>query len=280
LIRQSAPDVLHAHFAFPSGVIARALSARYRIPYVLTVHGSDIPGYNPDRFGILHRILTPAWRSVMHGAAAVVAPSQFLASLIRRMLDVPVHVIPNGYDGPAQAGRAKRNLVLVVARLFPRKGVQHFIDAVAGLDTDWEMVVAGDGPFSSELRARARRAKAKVRFAGFVGRNELRSLYEEARILVFPSLRENFPMVLLEGMDAGCAVITTNADGCAEAIGDAGVVVEKGDAAALRTALLELMNDRGRCDMFASRARARADLFRWPRIAARYEEVFEAAMGG
>jgi glycosyltransferase involved in cell wall biosynthesis len=290
LIRESAPEVIHAHFALPSGIVARALSARHRIPYVLTVHGSDIPGYNPDRFELLHRFLAPTWRSVMRGAAAVVAPSHFLAALIGRNLDVPVHVIPNGYNaqahsGDAHARRAKRNLVLVVARLFPRKGVQHFIDAVAELDAadhacarqDWEMVVAGDGPYLPELRARAANVRANVRFAGFLTKHKLRELYEEARILVFPSLRENFPMVLLEGMDAGCAVITTDAEGCAEVIGDAGVVVAKGSAAALRAALLDLMNDPARCAALSARASARAGNFRWPRIANQYQDVFAAA---
>jgi glycosyltransferase involved in cell wall biosynthesis len=279
IIRRCAPDLIHTHFAFPSGLVARALSARYGIPYVLTAHGSDIPGYNPDRFGVLHRLLAPVWRGVMRNAAAVVSPSRFLAGLISQQVDVPIQVIANGYSPDVTAPnlpRPKRNLVLVVARLFPRKGVQHFIDSVAALGVDWELVVAGDGPYMSELRARAANANARIRFAGFIGKAELRALYEEARILVFPSIRENFPMVLLEGMDAGCAVITTDAEGCAEVVGNAGVVIEKGKSAPLRAALLELMNDPARCESLGALARARAEHFRWARIAAHYESLFEA----
>jgi glycosyltransferase involved in cell wall biosynthesis len=288
LIRRQMPDVIHAHFALPSGLVARALSARHGIPYVLTAHGSDIPGYNPDRFDLLHRALKPVWRSVMHGAAAVLSPSQFLASLIRTHSDVPVQVIANGYNSDAASAngdgasyeanlpRPKRNLILVVARLFPRKGVQHFIDSVAALGEDWEMVVAGDGPYLPELRTRASNANAHIRFAGFVAKPELRTLYEEARILVFPSIRENFPMVLLEGMDAGCAVITTDAEGCAEVVGNAGVVIEKGKPAPLRAALVDLMNDPQRCEALGALAMARAERFRWPRIAGHYERVFDA----
>jgi glycosyltransferase involved in cell wall biosynthesis len=281
--------LIHTHFAFPSGLVARALSARHGIPYVLTAHGSDIPGYNPDRFGVLHRVLAPLWRGVMRNAAAVVSPSQFLAGLIRTHVDVQVQVIANGYnpDAPSAPGldghsseanlpRPKRNLVLVVARLFPRKGVQHFIDSVAALGADWELVVAGDGPYLPELRARAASANARIRFAGFIGKAELRALYEEARILVFPSIRENFPMVLLEGMDAGCAVITTDAEGCAEVVGNAGVVIERGKSAPLRAALLELMNDPGRCETLGALAMARAERFRWPRIAGHYGSLFDA----
>ena len=103
---------------------------------------------------------------------------------------------------------------------------------------------------------------------------EVRKLYEQARIFVFPSIRENFPMVLLEAMDAGCAVITTDAEGCAEVVGGAGVVIARGDPDALRVAMLALMNDVPLCDMLSRSARARAQLFRWPRICTQFGELF------
>jgi L-malate glycosyltransferase len=278
VIRRNPPDLIHAHFAMPSGVVARMLSVKHGIPYVITAHGSDIPGYNPDRFQVLHRLLTPAWRRVLRDASAVTSPSQFLADLINRSLSMPIRVIPNGYEPEMSIGRAKRNLVLVVARLFPRKGVQHFIDSVGALGTDWEMVIAGDGPYMGALRQRASQAQASVRFAGFLPKQELRGLYEEARILVFPSIRENFPMVLLEGMDAGCAVITTDAEGCAEVVGDTGIVIEKGSSGPLRAALLNLMSDAARCDELAQAAMERVKQFRWQRIALQFEEVFEGVI--
>jgi len=278
LVKRHAPDVIHAHFALPSGVVARLIAQKHRIPYVLTAHGSDIPGYNPDRFELLHRVLRPVWRAVMRDAAAIVSPSHFLGDLIQKSIELPVDVIPNGFTPDdafkAHPSRPKRNLVLVVARLFPRKGVQHFIDSVAALGTDWDLVIAGDGPYLPELRVRAEAARARVHFAGFLPKAELRALYEEARILVFPSIRENFPMVLLEGMDTGCAVITTDAEGCAEVVGDAGVVIEKGKSAPLRAALVELMNNPDRCDELSRLAMARVERFRWSRIAAQYQDLF------
>src|SRR5690606_9915093 len=224
LIAADRPDVIHAHFVLPSGFIAWRLSRRFGIPFVLTAHGSDIPGYNPDRFGLWHTALRPVWRRIAKGAAAITSPSRFLAGLIRRQCpDFPVDVIPNGFAPAADTPSRKRDLVLVVARLFPRKGVQHFLDAVQRLARhgDWEFVVAGDGPYLETLRNQARILGSPVRFIGFVSQEELRGYYQAARIFVFPSIRENFPMVLLEAMDAGCAVITTDAEGCAEVVGDA-----------------------------------------------------------
>jgi glycosyltransferase involved in cell wall biosynthesis len=216
---------------------------------------------------------------VVKGAAAVTSPSNFLGNLMQESLATPFTVIPNGYtpdESASPAPKPKRNLVLVVARLFPRKGVQHFIDSVAKLTGDWEFVIAGDGPYMPALKLQASRVGAKVQFVGFIDKTSLRSLYEEARILVFPSIRENFPMVLLEGMDAGCAVITTNAEGCAEVVGDAGVVFEKGNTKQLRHALVDLMNDPARCAALSLAAVERASHYRWTRIAAQYQELFES----
>lgn len=281
LVQRQRPDLIHVHFALPSGVVAYLLAKRFGIPYVLTTHGSDIPGYNPDRFGFMHALLEPVWRRVLANAAVVTSPSRFLAGLIRRHEDFRVEVIPNGYSpmvGPAADEPSKRNLVLVVARLFPRKGVQHFIDAVPSLPDGWEYVIAGDGPRLEPLKAHARSVGARVRFTGFLDREALSHLYRQARIFAFPSLQENFPMVLLEAMDAGCAIVTTDADGCAEVVGEVGVVIPRNSSAALGMALAELMRDPDRCASLGAAACARAADYRWPHIAAAYEDCFKTAL--
>lgn len=278
LIERSRPDVIHTHFILPSGAVAWALSRRYRIPYVLTAHGSDVPGYNPDRFRLLHRLLWPFWRRILDDAAAVTSPSRFLARLMH--LDGcrrPITVVPNGHWPLGRLGEPRRHRILVVARMFPRKGIQHFIDAVAGMDNGWEMIIAGDGPYRADLEARARRVAPKVRFVGFVGPESLRVLYESSRILVFPSIQENFPMVLLEAMDAGCAVVTANAEGCAEVVGDAGIVVPKGNAEGIRAALERLVADPALCDELSARGERRAASLAWQHIVPSYRAVLSAA---
>lgn len=279
LIRAIKPDVIHTHFIVPSGALACVLSGRFNVPYVLTAHGSDVPGYNPDRFGLMHRMLKPAWRRIVERAAAVTSPSRYLAELMQQQgCTVPVSIVPNGHRPHPGLGTVRRNRVLVVARMFPRKGIQHFIDAVAGVEGEWEFVIAGDGPFRDQLETQARSVAPNVQFVGFVDRETLRSLYESSRILVFPSIQENFPMVLLEAMDAGCAIVTTNAEGCAEVVGDAGLVVPRGDPQGIRAALDKLMHEPELVRNLASRARARAARLTWPNIVGRYREILQAAV--
>jgi glycosyltransferase involved in cell wall biosynthesis len=279
VIRDFRPEIIHTHFALPSGVVAARLSRDFGLPYVLTVHGSDIPGYNPDRFQLMHVLLRPLWQRIMRGASAIASPSHFLAELLREHIDLPVQVIPNGYSPAPRQQRPKRNLVLAVSRLFPRKGIQHFLDAVRGLEGDWEFIVAGDGPYMDALQRQARRLRSPVQFIGFIDRVTLRGLYEEARIMVFPSIRENFPMVLLEGMDAGCAVISTDAEGCAEVVGRTGITVDRESPVQIRMALERLMARPEECASLGAAARERARQFRWPVITNQYRELFAGVLG-
>ena len=176
LIRQSRPDVIHTHFILPSGVVAWALSKRFRIPYVLTAHGSDVPGYNPDRFSAPPQPAAAILERILNDAAAVTSPSRFLARLMHHEgCRVPVSVVRTAIGRSSVSARNAEPDSSWSSRMFPRKGIQHFIDAVAGMDNGWEMIVAGDGPYRAELEARARRVAPKVRFVGFVGPEALRA---------------------------------------------------------------------------------------------------------
>ena len=268
-------DLIHAHFVVPTGIVARRIARRHGIPYVVTAHGSDVPGYNPDRFALLHRVIGGAWQAVLADAAAVTSPSAFVRELIRARAGVPVDVIPNPFAAPSPSAAPKRRRVLAAARLVQRKGVQHLIEALAGLGRDIECVIAGDGPLRAELEALARSQGLRIEFTGFIDREALARLYAEASIFVLPSLQENFPMVLLEAMSAGCAVITTDHPGCREVVGDAALTVPAGDSAALRHRLALLLADPERVAALGDAGRSRAAGFSSELVAGRFAALFE-----
>ncbi len=268
LLRQRPYDVIHAHFVVPTGWVAWRLARRFGVPFAVTAHGSDVPGYNPDRFAFVHRLLMPVWCRVLREARWVTSPSRFLADLLHRQCPVPVTVIANPFAFDALPRRRRRKMILTVSRLVPRKGVQYLVEAMRRLPPDWELVVTGDGPYRSALERQA--AGLPVRFTGFVSHREVAELYAQAAIFVLPSLVENFPMVLLEAMNAGCAVVTTDACGCGELAEGVGVTVQPENSEELHRVLARLIADPSERRRLGELARARAAQFTPERIAGRF----------
>jgi glycosyltransferase involved in cell wall biosynthesis len=281
-LRRTRFDVNHTHFIFPDGVLASLLRWRTGLPYLITAHGSDVPKFNPDRFNTLHRVLAPAWRRIVRRASGVVAPSQRLAGLIRSHApEAQPILIPNGVDPDLyRSDRPRLRRILVVSRLFERKGVQHLLEALAGTDLGHEVHIVGTGPYLPALEAQARRLALPVSFHGWMDHDSsrFRELYETSSIFVCPSQAENFPIVLLEAMSAGLAIITTRGTGCDEVVGDAAVLVPPGDPVALRRALIELAHDPDRCRSLGAAARSRLEeRFSWPAVASRYADTLAEA---
>ena len=272
-------DLNHTHFIFPSGLTSYLLWRRTGLPYVITAHGSDVPGYNPDRFMLPHKLLHPLWRRIISNAELVISPSKFLKSLILSHCDVPVEVIANGADLPTlDAPVAKRNQILLVSRMFERKGVQYFLSALEGLSTDWDILVAGDGPFLETLKTQALQLPHKIKFLGFVPRDELELIYRASKIFVFPSVQENYPMVLLEAMNAGCAIITSKADGCAEVVADAGITTAVRSPEEIRVALERLLASEEERTRLGHIARERVKQFTWEKIARQYGHCLQTVI--
>jgi glycosyltransferase involved in cell wall biosynthesis len=276
LTRQHRYDLIHSHFVIPTSIVAALLRRLCGLPSVITVHGSDVPGYNPDRFKLGHRVMGPVWRGLVRDADAIISPSSYLRNLLTASCAVPVDVIPYGFAPPPTCELPRRKRILFASRLFPRKGAHFLLDALAGLPLDgWEVVIAGDGPTLPDLQAQAARLGLSVSFRGFVKGEALEELYATSAIFVFPSLRDNFPVVLLEALSAGCAVITSDVSGMPEVVGNAGLLVPPGDVEAIRAAVWRLMEDAALRADLGAQARARMDVFAWDVILARHVALYE-----
>lgn len=278
------PDLVHAHFIFPDGLLAWAAGRHSDIPCVITAHGSDVPGYNPHRLKAAHMLLSPVWKRVVRDASRIVCPSRTLASLVRRGEPAArTCVVPNGIAPSSfNPGRERGKTVLCATRLLRRKGVQHVVAAMGKLPPEWRLVVAGDGPFLPELRRLAAPLAGRVRFAGWLNNEnkEYRSLFETSGIFALPSDAENFPVTLLEAMAAGMPVVTTRGTGCEEVVGDSALLVPAGDAAATAEALSRLADDAALRVRLGAAARARAgERFSWEAVARAYLEIYREAVG-
>jgi len=281
LTKRTRYDINHTHFIFPDALLAYMLRKLTGLPYIVTAHGSDVPGYNPNRFIHLHKVLKPIWRLVVGSAERIVSPSNSLADLIAlQKPSTPVEVIPNGicvnhYD----YSKREQNHILIVSRFFERKGVQYFLKALDGLSTPFKVDIVGTGPYLPMLKkiTSTLNTSAEIEFHGWIDHKSprLRELFEEASIFVMTSESENFPMVLLEAMAAGLAIITTKSTGCEEVVGDTALLVEPKDAEAIRAALIKLAGSPDLSDQLGRDAYSRvAKKFDWPVVAEQYVQVY------
>jgi glycosyltransferase involved in cell wall biosynthesis len=251
-----------------------------RLPYVITAHGSDVPGYNPDRLLIAHKLLTPLWKAITLNADQIVSPSASLKSLlVKQSPDMKITLIPYGFEVERfNPYEIKRKRILVVTRMLERKGIQYLLEALEGLMIDYSVHIVGDGPFLPTLQKLANNVGAKVKFWGWLDNRspELKELYETASIFVLTSEAENFPVALMESMAAGLAIITTKGTGCAEVVGDTAVLVEPRNAIALRAALNDLAKNGNFRRKLGRAARKRSeDHFSWAAVTKSYVKLYE-----
>lgn len=265
-------DAVHSHFIMPAGIVARRLKQRSGVPFVITSHGSDVPGYNRERLRLAHWLARPWWRRICREADAVISPSAILLRMIERTAgDIQGSVIP--YAAPLdrfQAGDKQRR-ILLCSRLVERKGFQHFLRGVADLNLPgWEIDLVGTGPMFERLRTLAAGCRMPVRLHGWIDNRDprLAELYRRAPIFALPSECENFPVSLLEAMAAECAIVATDVTGNPEVVGKTACLVPPGDVAALRAAVVRLTGDVELCGRMGRLARERAAAKFDPRVIA------------
>jgi glycosyltransferase involved in cell wall biosynthesis len=237
------PDVVHAHWWFPGGVIGAIASLLTRTPLVITLHGSDV--HIAERPGLRKLARLTLRRAAVIGVVSEalrreaidllnVDPAKIVLLRMPVKMPAPVAVTP-ALDPPPLR-------LVCVGRLAREKGFGVLFDALPLVDGPVELDVFGDGPARAELEAAARNVDATVRFHGARPRAELAETLAHAHALVVPSLREGLGMVALEALAVGRPVIASGTGGLVETVvdGDDGILVPPGDHRALADALRRL----------------------------------------
>ncbi len=284
LVNENKYDVCHTHFLIPTGLIAKWVRKRYNIPYIISSHGSDVPGYNPDRFQMIHRF-TPTWiKGIIRDSSFIVFPSKFLRSLLRETItqyDEQLMHIPSGIDTDYFTPGSKKPILVSTGRILPRKGFQHLLHVVAKKAYPIEVHICGDGPSLPALKEIAQHSQTAVIFHGWLDNQgeKYKNLVAEASIFSLVSGNENASSSLLEAMASACAIITSNVSGCPETVGEAGICIPPGDEAALQEQLEKLLDNPDVSAQLMTKARTRAiNVFAWPAIADQYIELLSKSM--
>jgi len=273
------PDIIHAHFAVPTGVLAWALARLTGIPYVLTVHLGDVPGGVPEQTAGLFRLVDPFARRIWADAAAVTAVSSHVAALAQTAYGISGRVILNGTCpiGLPEVSTHTPPRLLMVGRLSIQKNPLLAVRALALVrDLDWTLDVIGEGPLGDEMRhaIQAQGLAEKVRFRGWLAGAEVAQSMREADLLLMTSLHEGLPMVAVEALQHGLAIVGSDIGGMRDVVAapDNGFLcplTPEGFAAALR----EVMADPALLQKQRSASLAKARDFDLDRSVRSYEEA-------
>ncbi len=291
LMRAHRYDAVHVFFSLPTGALLPFLDLR-GTPVVVSLRGSDVPGYDPYNRGLqlAHRLLAPLTRWIWRRADRVVAVCESLGQLARQTYpNLSYAVIPNGVDlqlfQPAAAGRRTPThpiRCLAVARLIERKGLGDLIRAFALLERGrFQLEIVGGGSDEGALRdlASVHGLAGEVRFLGPLPRAEVARRYREADLFTLPSSAEAFGNVFAEALASGLPIVSSPIGGIPDLVehGTNGLLVTPGDVNGLAAAIRYLAEDPELRLAMAQRNRAKAEAtLEWSRVTHRYLSTYEA----
>lgn len=285
ITKKNKYDAIIAWSGVPSGFIAMTLSFIFHIPYIVLLRGADVPFYDKrwiklDRF--VFRFLSPyIWKKSL----LTVANSQSLRDLAyKTSRKKKIDIIHNGIDLKRYSDKSDIKMmppqIIAVGRLNKIKGFDLLIQAVAGIKSPCQLVIAGDGPEKENLENLAKMLgiENKVILLGRLEKEQLIHFYQESSIFCMSSYNEGMSNAMLEAIACGLPIVTTQVGGAAELVKGNGTIVPCGDSFALQSALETLLENPERMKQYSERSLQIASEFSWEIVTNSFIALLDKAL--
>jgi glycosyltransferase involved in cell wall biosynthesis len=261
-------------------------------PLVVTVHDLAYV-HAPEQFTAKgRRFFRQALRLVRRDADLVLCSSQATLEDCRRagIAEGRLRLVPLGVRSvdvsPDEVAAVRRRhglvrpYVLSVGTREPRKNLPRLIEAFAGSEhRGADLVLVGAAGWHTEIGPLLAPLGDRARVLGFLPDTERDALYAGATVFCYPSLFEGFGLPVLEAMAAGAPVVTSTGTATAEAAGEAGLLADPRDVAAITAALDRVLGDQALAASLAAAGRQRAATFSWARTAALTASAYRELAG-
>jgi glycosyltransferase involved in cell wall biosynthesis len=278
-IERYAPEVVHG----PGNVLPGRTSARS----VVTIHDFQWY-YYPENFSFARRIyLQHMVKSSARSADRVICVSQATKRDLLTFCRVNEDRVSVIHEAGLTQDESMPRRDLDVGSSLPHKNLARLIDAFGMVASriPHDLLIVGESfGFHSALTGAVDRVNRehgqRIRFTGYVRREDLVGLYHCSDAFVFPSLFEGFGIPAVEAMGCGVPVIASSATSLPEVIGDAGAFFDPMNTEDLAAQLARVCLDRNYHRTLSDAGRTRARSFSWDAMAQQTLEVYRAAAQG
>lgn len=283
-------DITLAFFTVPCGFLAYLLKLFYGIPYVVSLRGSDVPGFS-EKFETFYLFAKPLVKFLWREAEAVIPNSVGITELAKKTSpDQTMQIIENGVDTetfrPKEGKSFEKIIFLSTSRLTPRKGIHHLIEAFAQAvkqsSVPLELRLVGEGEQKEVLEARVKELgiENQVQFFGRVEHEQLTEFYDGAHAFVLPSKNEGMSNAALEALASGLTLIVSGTGGMQELVTDGanGLFIDPENIDEFAKKLVELTCDQNKLISFGQESRRRAELRGWDKVALNFRLALERSI--
>jgi len=278
-------NLIHAHWTI-SGLVALLVGKLYRKPIVLTIHGSDINVLNKK---FLLKLMN---RFILSKVDNIIAVSPALKEKVIEMgiLQEKLWYIPNGVDPnefcPALDNFSIPQKMLWVGRISKEKGLHILIKAMKEILKEVpqaQLTLVGDGPERRNIEQMIKdyQLEEHIHLEGFRSHLEISRYFKISHIFVLPSIREGFPLVILEALASGLPCVASDVGGVKAVIEDGvnGYLVSPSDAKDFSLKVVELMSNPDLMKEMGENARKKiVDHYSWDSIADRTIALYNQTM--
>lgn len=286
LVQRHQYELSFAFSTVPAAAISYLLRATEELPYLVSLQGPDVPGFEA-RYNYLYPFLKPVLRRIWDRASVVTAISrdhQQLAHVTMPELLIPI--VCNGVDTTAFHPNEKKSVerdinILCVGRLIERKGQDHLLHAFARLrselDIPLKLTLVGTGDADGRLKRLCAELllQNSVDFVGVIPSELMPEVYAKGDVFVLPSQNEGMSIALLEAMACGLPVVVTDTGGTAELVraNTNGLIVPWANVDELTKALAVLVRDRELRNRMGTANRRTALKFSWDSMGQAYLDL-------
>lgn len=283
LLKRIGVDLYHANYW-----------TRYwdSFPKVVTIHDVAFAAY-PKGFKKHETLIFNAvGKRAAQNAKHILTVSEFSKREIHKHLEVPLEKITVTYNGldpafkPAARKQSQTPYILYVGNLHPRKNLVRLVEAFVQLKsehkTDVRLKIVGQkawlyGDIFESVRASG--LEGSIEFTGYISQEELVRTYQNATVMVYPSLYEGFGLPVVEAMGCGVPVVTSNSTSLAEVAGDAAELVDARSAVSIFQGIWTVLSSEDRQRELRRRGLERAQQFDWKTTACKTLEVYLSVAG-